>query len=124
MSNLYSDRDMTGWDLSDRKDMNGLTIHGLCLSNETPDAQVLPPNLKGTTFIYCNMDNVFIPPGNTLINCSNRKFKAQEDGEDWLVHPVTKNAVEPLNLDAAIKDGKNCDPTKIKPKADASVKVG
>ncbi len=80
---IYDDKDHTGHDLSDRTDMDGLTIHGLCLSHETPDARVLPPSLRGTTFIACNLDNVLIPDGNTLINCSNRRFKIQDDGQDW-----------------------------------------
>lgn len=79
----YDNKDYTGCDLSDRRDMNNLVIHGLCLSNETPNAQVLPADLKGATFVRCNLDNVFIPAGNTLKNCSNRIFKAQQDGKDW-----------------------------------------
>lgn len=82
----YDDQDMTGHDLSGRTDMSGLTIHGLCLSHEKPEAQVLPSDLTGTTFIACNLDNVLVPPGNTLINCSNRMFQANpDDGQDWLV---------------------------------------
>lgn len=83
--NEYDNQDMTGWDLSDRKDMSGLTITGLCLSHEKPEANVLPPDLTGTTFIHCNLDNVFISPGNMLIESSNRMFKCMEDGQDWLV---------------------------------------
>ena len=81
----YSDKDCTGWDLSDRTDMSGIIIHGLCLSNETPNAATLPPDLTGTTFLSCNLDNVFIPDGNTLINSSNRLFQVQADGQDWIV---------------------------------------
>ena len=76
--------------------MNGLTIHGLCLSNETPNAQMLPANLTGVTFIACNLDNIFIPPGNTLVNCSNRLFKVQNDGDDWLVD-AQHNPIQPLH---------------------------
>lgn len=86
----YDDKDCTGWDLSDRADMDGLTIHGLCLSNESPDAKVLPPNLTGVTFIACNLDNIFIPDGNTLINCANRRFKVQDDGQDWEIDKNNK----------------------------------
>jgi len=87
---VYSNKDHTGHDLSDRKDISGIVIHGLCLSNETPNARVLPLDITGTTFLCCNLDNVFIPDGNTLINCSNRLFQAQEDGHDWIVEAVVQ----------------------------------
>lgn len=81
----YSNRDMTGWDLSDRKDMNNKFIHGLCLSHESP-SNCLPPKLTGATFYACNLDNVIIPVGNTVDStCSNRFFKVQDDGQDWLI---------------------------------------
>lgn len=127
----YSDKDCTGWDLSGRTDMSGIVIHGLCLSNETPNAAVLPPDLTGTTFILCNLDNVLIPDGNTLINCPNRLFQAQEDGQDWVMQaapqlPQTKGAIhgvslgspeltplQPLNLAVAVENGLNTDPSQI-----------
>lgn len=113
LNDKYSDKDMTGWDLSDRTDMDGAVIHGLCLSWETPDAHCLPPNLINTTFIRCNMDNVFIPPGNSVIDCSVKRFKAQNDLEDWHVHPVTKVALEPLNKQRFVELGISIDPKDI-----------
>lgn len=95
MSSPYDNKNYTGWNLSDRTDMGGLTIEGLCLSNETPNAMVLPPNLTGTTFVDCNLDNVFIPPGNTLVRCRVARFRVQEDGLDWLLDEDL-NPVRPL----------------------------
>lgn len=109
----YSNKDMTGWDLSDRKDMSGINIQGLCLSWEVPDAHALPVNLVGTTFVGCNLDNVWVPSGNTLVNCSNRRFKVQNDGEDWEIHPVTKTALVPLNKQSFIDLGLSIDPKDI-----------
>lgn len=91
----YSDKDFTGQDLSSRADMDGLFIENSCFSNETPRALVLPSTLSGTTFSYCNLDNVFIPTGNTLINCSNRFFRSI-DGVDWLLDPETLEPIESL----------------------------
>lgn len=122
VSSLYSDKDMTGKDLSSRLDMNGIVIHGLCLSNEIPNAQVLPSNLKNTTFISCNLDNVFIPAGNILLNCSNRLFKVDNDGQDWLLSADAKTPLTPLNLKDAQQKGLNTNPALI-PKAQAA-KVG
>lgn len=82
MQNPYTNKDCTGWDLSDRTDMDGITIEGLCLSQESP-REVLPPTLTGVTFVDCNLDNVIIPSGNILIRTRNRRFLVQEDGLDW-----------------------------------------
>lgn len=82
VSETYSNKDMTGWDLSKKKDMDDVVIHGLCLSHEIL-SECLPKNLKGTTFIACNLDNVVIPDGATVIDCSQRRFAKQEDGLDW-----------------------------------------
>lgn len=133
-SDAYSNKCMTGWDLSGRTDMNNLVIHGLCLSNETPNAQVLPLGLTGTTFLFCNLDNVFVPSGNTIDeSCSNRLFQVQADGQDWIVEAAQPQSqafgrvgalhqqiasytpVQPLNLAAAITQGKNTDPAQIAP---------
>jgi hypothetical protein len=109
----YDNQDFTGWDLSDRNDMNGLTITGSCFSSEIPNAPVLPPDLKGVTFINCNLDNVYIPPGNKTIECSTRVFEVQADGEDWIIHPDTKEPIEPVNKQTCIEQGKNTDPEAI-----------
>lgn len=109
----YSNKDMTGWDLSGRKDMNNIVIHGLCLSWETPNAQALPPDLHGTTFIMCNLDNVFVPLGNTVIDCSVRCFKAQNDLEDWHVDPQTLQPLTPLHPESFTAVGLSIDPKDI-----------
>lgn len=80
-----SNKDMTGWNLSGRTDLNGKIIYNSCLSNETPDAEVLPANLTGAKFIACNLDNVLIPAGNEVIDCTTRRFQVQNDGEDWWI---------------------------------------
>ena len=82
---MYSNKDFTGQDLSNRTDMNGLVIENSCFSQETPDREIFPKDLTGCTFIDCNLDNVFIPEGNKLENCSTRRFKAQDDGKDWII---------------------------------------
>ncbi len=82
----YDDRDCTGWDLSDRTDMNGLIIHGLCLSQPKPDSKVLPSDLTGVTFIACNLMNVYVPPGNSVDpTCQTQRYLVQMDGQDWEV---------------------------------------
>lgn len=84
-SEAYSFKDFTGHDLSDRTDMSGIIIYGSCFYHENPDLNFLPASMGGTTFIACNLDNNTMPDGNEIIDCSNRKIKAQEDDTDWIV---------------------------------------
>lgn len=114
MASAYDNMNYAGWDLSDRTDMNGLTIEGLCLCNSLPNAKVLPADLTGTTFTYCNLDNVYIPPGNTVDQfCSTRLFQTQNDGQDWLLDPNTLKPVSPLYPDIFIRLGLSTDPNNI-----------
>lgn len=113
ISEKYSNKDMTGWNLSNRKDMNGIVISNSCLSNEILDASVLPSDLSGTTFIDCNLDNVIVPVGNLVLGGSQRKFKCQNDGEDWIVDAIQKKAIEPVNKKLFLNLGISIDPKDI-----------
>lgn len=79
--------------------MSGETIEGSCFSQEIPNRHVFPDDLVGTTFVDCNLDNTYIPPGNTIIRGSHRFFKAQDDGQDWIVDPDTLAPLHPLSED-------------------------
>jgi hypothetical protein len=50
--------------------------------------------MTGTTFVNCNLDNCFIPPGNTVTGGSQRRYISNADG-DWLVD-ADNNIVGPL----------------------------
>lgn len=108
----YSHKDFTGHDLSDRKDMDNIVIENSCFSNETPDALILPANLTGTTFIDCNLDNVFIPKGNTVVRGSVRRFQVQNDREDWLLDGQGKPS-SPTNPGDFDKLGLSKDPVDL-----------
>lgn len=95
MSNQYSNKDFTGQYLVDKNDMDNLVIENSCFSNEIPNVHIFPESMVGVTFVDCNLDNVFIPPGNTIVNGSHRFFKVQDDGQDWIVDPDT---LEPISL--------------------------
>ena len=81
----YSNKDFTNRDLREVEDINGQTITGSCFSQERPNTHVFPFDMKGVTFINCNLDNCFIPAGNTVQGGSQRRFRAQDDGFDWLI---------------------------------------
>lgn len=92
----YSNKDFTGQDLSNRDDMDGLTIEGSCFSHEKPNSECFPSNLSGVIFRNCNLDNCKIPDGNVLENCSHRFFQAQEDSQDWELDPATLQPIKIL----------------------------
>src|SRR3990167_602993 len=77
----YSFKDFTG---RSNLEVSGI-IYGSCFSQEIPDNHIFPDNMTGVTFIKCNLDNVFIPAGNTIIDCWQRRFKVQNDLNDWLL---------------------------------------
>jgi uncharacterized protein YjbI with pentapeptide repeats len=79
----YSRKDFTGRNLTERTDMSGLEIRGSCFSQEIPDTHVFPEDMTGVTFVNCNLDNCFIPEGNTVIDCRTTRYKVQNDGHEW-----------------------------------------
>lgn len=84
----YSFKDFTGWNFKGSQEYTfppGTTIDRSCFSQEHPDSDIFPDGMTGVTFRSCNLDNVLIPPGNTLTDCTTRRFAAQNDGKDWIV---------------------------------------
>lgn len=80
----FSSRDYTNLILDDVQHyMNDETIRGACFSQQQPDTKVFPDEMTGVTFVNCNLDNCIIPEGNTLIDCSNRRYQVQNDLNDW-----------------------------------------
>lgn len=88
-------KDFTGQDLS-KREMKDIAIFGSCFSNETPNAHVFPDDMTGVTFVRCNLDNCFIPEGNETFECSQRRFKVQNDNNDWIVNDEGQ-PIEPIN---------------------------
>lgn len=109
----YSNKDFAGQNLTSKTDMDNLIIQNSCFSTEVPHTQVFPSNMIGTTFIDCNLDNIQMPEGCTIVDCSNRFFQVQIDGQDWLVDRDTLEPIEPFNLKRAVQLGLNTDPNNI-----------
>ncbi len=65
------------------KELEGLTIYAACFYQEQPDVDVFPSDVKNLTLAFCNLDNVVIPSGVTLIQCSTRRLQVQNDLRDW-----------------------------------------
>lgn len=107
----YSHKDFTGRLLLD-KNLKDITIFGSCFSQEIPDRHIFPDDITGVTFINCNLDNVYIPDGNMVIGCSQRKFKAQNDLMDWILD-VDLKPIEPIMKEEFVAKGISIDPKDI-----------
>lgn len=91
-----ANKDFTGQTLVERIDLNDAIFYHCCFSQEKPDTHIFPETMTGACFAYCNLDNVFIPAGNTAAESSQRRFIAQTDGQDWILDDAD-NPIEMLN---------------------------
>jgi len=115
----YSFEDFTNQKLFDATDLDGSVIVGSCFYQD-PDSQdadprvkVFPDDMQGVTFIECNLDNVYVPPGNTVdLLCSCRRIKRQNDGESWILNEDLV-PIEPLSKERLAAVGGNIVPRKI-----------
>ncbi|MDD5199262.1 MAG: hypothetical protein PHC88_05610 [Terrimicrobiaceae bacterium] len=65
------------------KELDGLTIYSTSFYQEALDVDIFPSDVKNLVLAFCNLDNVVIPRGSTLIECSTRRIKVQNDLRDW-----------------------------------------
>ena len=61
---------------------DGIVVYSTAFYHEQ-DAAPFPEKMTGVTFVKCNLDNVTVPRGNTIIQCSQKRFRCQKDGCDW-----------------------------------------
>jgi hypothetical protein len=82
-------------------------IYGSCFLQETPDSNIFPEGMTNVTFVNCNLDNVVIPDGCTVINTNGaeaQRFAVQNDLNDWIID--SKNApVAPVDYKFYEKKG-------------------
>ena len=84
------------------EEFNNTTIKGSCffqafpLESKKEPVDIFPDGMTGVTFIACNLDNVWIPPGNTLIDCTNKWIVLKNDGYNWEKDKSTKKPKKPV----------------------------
>jgi hypothetical protein len=103
LEHLDCDKELSFRDFTNREfysrpeyDFNNKVIYATCFSNEEPDADIFG-NIKGATFIKCNLSNVLIPDGNTVIDCNITRFKVQNDLNDWIIDE-TNTPIKPIDF--------------------------
>ena len=99
-------------DLINDRDINNQVIYSSCFCCDKPESQMFPEDMKGVKFYNCNLDNCIIPDGNEVISGSVRRFKVQNDNEDWIIDRNDK-LIEPINKKIFVKLGLSTDPKDI-----------
>lgn len=115
LDDALSFRDFTGWRFTARTDVvfAGKVIYASCFSQEEPDTVVFRGALTGTTFIRCNLSNVVVPSGATVIDCIQTRFRVQNDLRDWELAPVTNLPVRVIGEKHWQRLGYSVDPLDI-----------
>lgn len=66
------------------KALDGITIYATCFYQEELDVDVFPSDVKNLTLVHCNIDNVNVPTGVTVIeNRPKKRIQVQNDLRDW-----------------------------------------
>lgn len=112
------------------KDFSNTEIIGSCFYQEAawdagglsptppdPRVSIFPAGMTGVVFRRCNLDNVIVPPGNTVITsgaepCCHRRICVQNDLEDWELDSANK-PTEPLAKKLFQELGLSIDPADI-----------
>ena len=96
------------------KELNNSEIVGSSFAQEKSFTDVFPSDMTGVTFRNCNLGNCNIPAGNTTVECFNKHYETQNDGEEWIVDE-TKKPIEPLNPKRYDKFNLSKDPKDLPP---------
>jgi hypothetical protein len=112
----YSYGSWMGKDLSkvEAKEFNNSEIWGSCFYQENePDKHIFPEDMTGVTFYKCNLDNVYIPAGNTVdSSCTHKKIRVQNDWEDWILDKDLK-PVKAMSHEQRLEVGFSTSPANI-----------
>lgn len=96
------------------KELDGLVVYSTTFYQEARDVDIFPSDVQNLTLAFCNLDNVKIPAGVTLIQCSTRRLQVQNDLRDWELND--KNLPVKVTNEAYEKSlGRSIDPTDIPP---------
>jgi hypothetical protein len=115
----YSFRDFTNNPKVDIPD--GTIVYASVFYQETPNSHIFREKMKKVTFVLCNLDNVVIPPDNTVMGGSHKRFQVQNDLRDWLIDENNK-PIEVMDKEYWESQGYSVDPKDIpdKPLKDIS----
>lgn len=102
-------------------EFNNTIIRGSCFYQEWREGDkeiikdIFPDGMTGVTFEKCNLDNIFIPDGNTINEIKggcHRKIAVQNDWDDWILDDDLR-PIKPTNKEQRLKAGVSIDPKDI-----------
>lgn len=101
------------------EEFNNTIIYGSCffqyldLDDKAELVKIFPDGITGVTFKFCNLDNVFVPEGNVLVNSINKLIKQQNDNYMWELDKKDKKPKKPISEFEFDKQGWSKDPKDI-----------
>ena len=84
----------------------------LSVTPPSPTVDVFPAGMTGVIFKWCNLDNVNVPIGNTIIGGTHKKIRVQNDLEDWILD-VDNKPIEPMDKEQRLEKNVSVDPKDI-----------
>lgn len=118
-SEKYSFQDFTNQYLREAADLDGSVVVGSCFYQVCsydfvgdPLRHIFPEDMQEVVFVDCNLDNVYIPPGNTMRGCSHRRIKQMNDREYWFIDE-NLTPTEPIHKKRLMRLKANVNPSKI-----------
>ena len=69
---------------------SNITVYCTQFYHEIPDSFTFPATMTGVRFVKCNLDNVIVPAENVITECSQKRFRVQNDGNDWEINEFNK----------------------------------
>jgi len=111
----YSHQDFTNIVMTDAdtKELNNTIIRNSCFYQDgVINRHIFPEDMTGVIFEDCNLDNVFVPEGNTIKGGTHKNILIQNDGSDWVLDNAAK-PVEPMDKELRQKLGVSIDPKDI-----------
>ena len=99
-------------------EFNNTEIVGSCFYQEWQEGEldvvkdIFPDGIKGVVFIRCNLDNVYVPSGNKIVEGTHKTIKVQNDWDDWFLDDNLKPK-EPMNKEVRLKAKISINPKDI-----------
>jgi hypothetical protein len=99
------------------KEFNNTIIRGSCFYQEWREGEeiikdIFPDGMTGVTFLCCNLDNIYIPPGNKVEYGTNKRIQVQNDFQAWILDDQLKPK-EPMDKEMRLEAGVSIDPKDI-----------
>ena len=99
-------------------EFNNTIIRGSCFYQEWVEGDmevvkdIFPDGMTGVVFEKCNLDNVYVASGNTVVKGCNRKLKHQNDLEVWILDDNLK-PIKPMDKVYRLLSNVSIDPKNI-----------